>query len=102
ELEELDDDKLELTLELLLLDAEELLELELDEELDREAVAWAAVLLKEDETLELLEEEALLLLEELEDDKLELALELLLLDVEELLDEELEELDEELETEAVI
>ncbi|KAH0002624.1 hypothetical protein KCU78_g14273, partial [Aureobasidium melanogenum] len=102
ELEELDDDKLELTLELLLLDAEELLELELDEELDREAVAWTAVLLNEDETLELLEEEALLLLEELEDDKLELALELLLLDAEELLDEELEELDEELESEAVI
>lgn len=51
------------------------------------------------EAEELLDDEALLLLEDPEDDRLELTLELLLLDAEELLDEELEE---ELEIEAVI
>ena len=84
---ELDDDRDELTLELLLLDTEELLELESDEELDREAVIWAAVLLIEDETLELLDDDTLL---ELDDEREELTLELLLLELEELaLDSEL-------------
>jgi len=99
ETEELDDDdRDELTLELLLLEAEELLELE--EELDWTDVAWAAVLLSEDERL--------LETDELDEDDSELdRLELLLLHTDELLELETEELleldiDEELDADAVI